>query len=67
VVATDLSIADWMEVIRARDHEMPGRHRTSRLTDVDWMDDPTVFEELVFMLQVEYLKRARHRAYVPDN
>jgi hypothetical protein len=67
VVTTDMSMADWIELIRVKDREIPGRHRTAPLTDRDWMEDPTVFEELVAILQVEYLKRARHRAHVLHN
>jgi len=67
VVTADLSIADWIEVIRAEDHEIPGRHRMSRPVDRDWMDDSTFFEELVAILQVEYLKSVRRRAYLTDN
>jgi hypothetical protein len=67
VVTVDLSIADWIEVISAEDHEMPGRHRKSRSIDRDWMGDATVFEELVAILQVEYLKRVRRRTYLADD
>ena len=66
-MTTDLSIADWFEVFRAESLEIPGRHRMSRLVDGDWMDDATFFEELVAILQVEYLKQARRRAYFADN
>ncbi len=66
-MTTDLSIADWFEVIRAENHEIPGRHRMSRVVDGDWMDDAMVFEELVAILQVECLKQARRRAYLAED
>ena len=65
--ATDISVADWLEVIRAEHHEMPGTHRTSSPRDCDWMADPIVSEELVVFLTIECLKRARYHAYVLGN
>jgi hypothetical protein len=65
--ATEISVADWLEVIRAEDHEMPGTHRTPSPRDCDWMADPIVSEELVVFLAIECLKRARYQAYVLAN
>jgi hypothetical protein len=66
VEATDVSVADWLEVIRAEHHEMPGTRRAAPLRDCDWMADPIVAEELVVFLAIEYLKRARYHAYVAN-
>ena len=65
--ANDISVADWLEVIRAEQHEMPGTHRTPPRRDCDWMADPIVAEELVVFLEIECLKRARYHAYVVAN
>ena len=67
VQATDVSVADWLEVIRAEHHEMPGTHRTPSPRDCDWMADPVVSEELVVFLAIECLQRARYHAYVLAN
>lgn len=65
--ATDISVADWLEVMRAAHHEMPGTLRTSSPRNCDWMADPIVSEELVVFLAIECLKRARYHAYVLAN
>lgn len=67
VEATDITVADWLEVIRAADHEMPWAHRPAPINDGQWMADPIVSEELVVFLQIECLKRARYRACLPAN
>ena len=61
----DITVADWLEVIRAEHHEMPGGHRTPSPRECDWLADPIVSEELVVFLAIECLKRARYHAYVP--
>jgi hypothetical protein len=63
----DVSPADWLEVIRAENHEIRGVHRTSHLSDRDWLAHPTVYKELVILLEVAWLKRVRARAYTPAN
>ena len=65
--STDVTVADWLEVIGAEHHEMPGTHRTPSPRNCDWMADPIVSEELVIFLEIECLKRARYHAYVRAN
>jgi hypothetical protein len=67
VEATAITAADWVEMIRVEDHEMPGTHRTPPPRDCDWRADPIVSEELVVFLAIECLKRARYHAYVLAN
>ena len=67
VEVTDVSVADWLEMIRAEHHEIPGTHRTPSPRDCDWMADPIVSEELVVFLAIECLKQARYHAYLRTN
>ena len=67
VEATDVCVADWLEVVRAEHQEMPGTHRMPSPRDCDWRADPIVSEELVIFLEIECLKLARYHAYVLAN
>ncbi len=67
VQATEVSLADWMEVILAHSQELRGGRQTAPLPDEGSLDDPAAWDELVVLLQVAWLKRARYRAYTQMN
>ena len=65
---TDITVADWLEVIRAKDHEIPNLHPLVPQVEEPWVsDDLLTVEALVTLAEVECLKRARRNAYMPGN
>jgi hypothetical protein len=65
MVATDINIADWVEVVRAENHEISDLDSMPPIPDS--MADRLSCEQLVVLLVAENLKRARYRAYIPFN
>ena len=64
---TDLTVADWLEVIRAEDQELPISHPLVTQVKEPWGSDLLTGEALVTLAEVECLKRARRNAYMPAN
>jgi hypothetical protein len=64
---TDITVADWLEVIRAEDHEIPNLHPLVPPLEDPWAPDLRMVEAVVTLAEVEYLKRARRNAYMPAN
>lgn len=64
---TDITVADWLEVIRAEDHEIPNPHPLVPKVENRWGSDLLTVEALVTLAEVECLKRARRHAYMPAN
>lgn len=64
---TDITLADWLEVIRAEDHEILRRHPLAPPVEEPWARDPLTVEAIVTLAEVECLKRARRAACMPAN
>jgi hypothetical protein len=64
---TDISVADWLEVLRAEDHEIANVHPFAPLVEEPWGSELLTVEAFVTLAEVEYLKRARREAYMPAN
>ena len=64
---TDITVADWLEVIRAEDHEIPNLHPLFPQVEEPWSSELLTVEALVTLAEVECLKRARRKAYMPGN
>lgn len=65
MVPTETTIADWVEVIRADDHEIPLLRPFAPHVEELWGSDPLNAEALVTLVEVECLERARRDAYLP--
>lgn len=65
MVLTETTIADWVEVIRADDHEIPRLHPFTPQLEELWGSAPLNAEALVTLVEVECLKRTRRDAYLP--
>lgn len=63
----DITLADWLEVIRAEDHEIPNPHPLVPGVEEPWGSDLPTVEAFVMLAEVECLKRARRIAYLPAN
>ena len=64
---TEITVADWLEVIRAEDHEIPNLHPLVPQVEDPWAPDLLTVEALVTLAEVECLRRARRNAYMPAN
>jgi hypothetical protein len=64
---TDISVADWLEVLRAEDHEIANVHTFAPHVEEPWGPELLTVEAFVTLAEVEYLKRARREAYMPAN
>lgn len=64
---TDITVADCLEVIRAEDHEIPNLHPLGSPVEESGRSDLLTVEALVTLAEVECLKRARRKAYMPAN
>ena len=64
---TDIALAEWLEVIRADDHEIPNLHPLAPQVEDPWCPDLLTVEALVTLAEVECLRRARRNAYMPAN
>ena len=64
---TDITVADWLEVIRAEDHEISNLDPLVPRVEDPWGSDLLTVEALVTLAEVECLKRARRNAYMPAN
>ena len=64
---TDITVADWLEVILAEGHEMPNGHPFTQEAEELWGSGPLTDEALVTIVEIECLKRARLHAYMPAN
>lgn len=62
---TDITIADWLEVIRADDHEIPRLYPFTPQVEEPWASALLTAEALVTLVEIECLKRARRDAYLP--
>lgn len=61
----DTHITDWLHLIRAEYLEIPGLHLTEPQVQRLWGLDPVTTEALLSaLLDVKFLKRTRHGAYV---
>lgn len=65
VVPTDITVADWLEVILAEGHEMPSGYPFTQQAEELWATGPLSDEALVTIVEIECLKRARRDAYLP--
>ena len=50
---TDITVADWLEVIRAEDHEIPNLHPLVPQIENPWGSDLLTVEALVTLAEVE--------------
>jgi hypothetical protein len=64
---TRVSLADWVEVIRAENHEIPGIHPILSSQDLASVAAPPAWKDLVLFLEIECLKHARRQAYIRPN
>ena len=64
---TDITVADWLEVICAEKHEIPNSHPLFLQVEEPWSSELLTLEVLVTLAEVECLKRARRDAYMPGN
>ena len=64
---TDITVADWLEVLRAEDQEIANVHPFDPRVEEPCGSDLLTVEALVTFAEVEYLKRARREAYMPAN
>ena len=64
---TDVSIADWLEVIRAEDQEIRTLDPVTAQVPELWGSDALTTDELVRIFETEWLKHARRDAYMPAN
>ena len=65
MVTTDITIADWLEVIRAEGQEIRRLYPFASQVEDFWGSAPLTSEALVTLVEVECLKRARRDAYLP--
>ena len=64
---TDITVADWLEVIGAVSHEIPNLHTVAPPVKAPSVPDLLTVEGLVTLAEVECLKRARREAYMLAN
>jgi hypothetical protein len=64
---TDITAADWLEVIRAEGHEIPSLRQLLPHVEERCGSDLLTVEALVTLAEIECLKRARRHAYMPGN
>jgi hypothetical protein len=69
MIPTDITVADWLEVIHGEDHEIPNVHPFTSVSRVEelWGSGLLTVGELVTLVEIECLKRARRDAYIPAN
>jgi hypothetical protein len=64
-VVTPIPIADWLGIIRAEYLEVPGLHLTLAQAQRLWgLDESTSLALLGSLVDVQFLRRTRHGAYV---
>jgi len=65
MLTTDAHITDWLQLIRAEYLEMPGLRLTESQVQRLWGLDPATSQALLAaLLDVKFLKRTRHGAYM---
>lgn len=65
MLTTDTHITDWLQLIRAEYLEMPGLRLTESQVQRFWGLDPVTSQALLSaLLDVKFLKRTRHGAYM---
>ena len=62
------TMTDWLDLIRAEYHEIPGLHLTKRQAQRLWSLDATTCEAVLEALEtVRFLRRTHTGAYVKAN
>ena len=65
MLSTETALADWLHLIRAEYLEIPGLHLTEPQVQRLWNLDAVATQALLSALvDVKFLKRTRHGAYV---
>jgi hypothetical protein len=64
MLSTEITIADWLEVIRAEDYEVRHLYPFARQIVEQGRSTLLTVEELVMLVEIECLKRARRRTYL---
>lgn len=65
MLSTETTLADWLHLIRAEYLEIPGLHLTESQVQRLWNLDSVATQTLLSaLLDVKFLKRTRHGAYV---
>jgi DNA-binding IclR family transcriptional regulator len=65
MVATDVDVSDWLQLIRAEYLEMPGLSLTRQQAQRLWGLDPETCDALLdTMVETRFLRRTSHDLYV---
>jgi hypothetical protein len=65
MLATDATVADWLQLIRAEYLEIPGLHLTKPQVQRLWGLDPTRCDVLLnALIDVRFLRRTSNNGYV---